>query len=626
MDIAISRRGLLQSVAVGLTLTQTASARPLDKLRQKPGWVIGRLTGAQAVAEALVQEGVRCVYGIPGAQENELWDEFKARGVPYLLVTHEYSAACMADGYARATGAVGVLSVVPGPGATNALTGLGEALLDSVPIVALVGDVSNGPHAKPFQVHSLDNVALLRPVCKVVHRVECVEQIATIVRQAFRDAVSGEPGPVAVVIPYNLFIEVAEFKVPPPPDAALAFDGDAVQRAIALLADPRLRVGIYAGLGAMDTGAALTAVAELLQAPVATSVSGKGAIPECHPLAVGWGYGPHASQLAEDIFRRDPLHPRHSGIDLLLAVGVKFSEVSTGYSGNPRPKHVTHVDANADNLGRIMPADVCVHSDAGLFLNQLLACADRLRRPADDLLCKRIARLKADQEQVLCRVAPGKCGVDPLALVGALRRNLPCDALLFTDVTASEHLAAEFYRTDQSRSYFNPVDNQSMGWSIPAAIGAQQAVGSRVCATLTGDGCFLMSAMEMSTAAREGLPVKVFVLDDHAFHYMQMLQEPAYRRTTATKLAAIDYAAFARAVGVAYQDVTHAGQLDAALRAAIAHPGPVLVRVQTDYGNRKIRWIEAVRARYTKDLTAAQKVRFLARIGARSVQLREVND
>src|SRR5207248_10939467 len=140
-------------------------------------------------------------------------------------------------------------------------------------------------------------------------------------------------------------------------------------------------------------------------------------------------------------------------------------------------------------------------------------------------------------------------------VVAYLRPNLPQDALLFTDVTMSEHLAAEFYRVCQPRTCFNPVDNQAMGWSVPAAIGAQRVHHGRAVATLTGDGCFLMSAMEISTAAREGLPVKFFILDDHAYHYMQMLQKAAYHRTTATVLAPIDYRALAQAFGVAYQDV-----------------------------------------------------------------------
>ena len=627
MDWNFSRRGLLEGAALAgaaVALANPALAKPR---RQPPGWVVGHLTGAQAVAESLRAEGVGCVYGIPGAQENELWDEFKARGVPYLLAAHEYAASCMADGYARTTGRPGVVCVVPGPGVTNALTGLGEALLDSVPLVAIVGDVGNGKKYRPFQVHSLDQVALLKPVCKCVYAVEDVKQIAATVRRAFREAMHGEPGPVAVVIPYNLLIEAADFHCAPSAEIGLPCDAEAIQKAVALLADKRHRVGIYAGYGCMDHAAALACVAEILQAPVATSVSGKGVIDECHPLAVGWGYGKHASAVAERAFARDNLHPLRSGVDLLLAVGVKFSEVSTGYYGNPRPKLVIHVDANAANLGQVMPADVCVHADAGVFFAKLLACAELLRRPADELLGKRIAHAKAEQARALASVPAGTCGVPPLAVVAGLRKVLPDDGMLFVDVTVSEHLAAEYFRVGKPRTYFNPVDNQSMGWSVPAAIGAQRIHGNRCVATLTGDGCLMMSGMELTTAAREGLPVKFVILDDQAYHYMQMLQQPAYRRTTATHLAKIDYRALAQAFGLGYQEIVHVGEVEAGLRSAFCQPGPVLVRVQTDYGKLKIRWLDAVRDRYTKELSPAQKVRFLARIGARSLDFKaELND
>lgn len=627
---AFSRRTLLQGAAAvgGAIVVKAASAGPIHHLQaaRHPGWVFGRMTGAQALTEALILEGTGCVYGIPGAQGNELWDTFKTKKLPYLLVTHEYSAACMADGYARSTGKPGVLCVVPGPGITNCLTGLGEALLDSVPLVAIVGDVGIGEKAKPFQVHALPNADLLRPVCKCVLTVEKVEHIPGAVRNAFVAAASGEPGPVAVVVPYNLLIEAADYRVPPPVEFAVPFDEAAFQKAVALLSDRSQRIGIYAGFGCMDCGEDLAAVAELLQAPVATSVSGKGAIPESHPLAVGWGFGPHASEAAEVVFAGERGHPR-TGITTLLAIGVKFSEVSTGYYGNPQPKRVIHVDANACNLGRVLDTDVCVHADAGIFLSRLKDCADAFRRPADQKLCQRIRQAKAEQAKSLCDVKPGKCGIDPLAVIASLRKAMPEDGLLFTDVSVSEHLAAEHYKVCKARTYFNPVDNQSMGWSIPASIGAQRVHHGRTVATLTGDGCFLMSAMEISTTAREGLPVKFFILDDHAYHYMQMLQKAAYARTTATHLAPINYQALAQAFAVAYQDIASPADLDAKVRGAIEHNGPVLTRISTDYGDRKIRWIEAVRKRYSGELSASQKARFLARLGGRALNLHpESND
>ena len=611
MDWAIDRRGLF-AVGAAVAAALPAVARPLDAARRKPGWVTGKLTGAQAVAETLLAEGTGCVFGIPGAQENELWDEFQSRRVPYLLSSHEFGAACMADGYARATGRPGVLCVVPGPGITNALTGLGEALLDSVPVVAIVGDIAGGEKYRPFQVHSLDATALLKPVTKVVHRASNVKQIPELIRTAFAAAVAGEPGPVAVVIPYNLFIEVAEFNSPPVALAAPPFDEAAFEKAVALLADGRCRVGIYAGGGCMDYCEPLTRAAELLQAPVATSVSGKGCIPESHPLAVGWGFGPHATTTAEKAF---------ADVDTLLAVGVKFSEVSTGYYGNPKPKRVIHVDACGGNLGMVMPADVRVLADAGLFLAKLATCAN-LRRPADAHLTARIRKWKAEAEKAACTIPATKCGIDPLHLIRTIREHLPDDGLLFTDVTASEHLAAEHFGVNRPRSYFNPVDNQAMGWSLPAAIGAQKAFPGRAVATLTGDGCFLMSATELATAARERLPVKFFILDDRAYHYMQALQKPAYRRTTATHLAKLDYRALAHGFGVGYIEATKPAELDGVVQSAMGYAGPVLVRIATDYGDRQIRWIEAVRKRFVKELTPAQKARFLARIAAREVQFR----
>ena len=213
----LDRRTLLHGAAVagGLLLSSAAPVRA-GQARREPGWIVGKMTGAMAVVETLMQEGCDCVYGIPGAQENELWDAMKTKGLPYLLCTHEFSASTMADGYARATGKPGVLAVVPGPGVTNSLSGMGEALVDSVPLVAIVGDIAQGEKFRPFQVHCLDQVALLKPVTKGVYHVEHVSQIAAAIRQAFALAMAGEPGPVAVVIPYTLLIEATTSRPHPP--------------------------------------------------------------------------------------------------------------------------------------------------------------------------------------------------------------------------------------------------------------------------------------------------------------------------------------------------------------------------------------------------------------------------
>jgi acetolactate synthase I/II/III large subunit len=610
----LSRRDLLKSISastlLGLSDVQAGPAR------QRPGMVAGQMTGAEALVETLIQEGTGCVFGIPGAQQNEFWDTMKSKHLGYQLVTHEFAAATMADGYARSTGRPGVLCVVPGPGLTNSLSGIGEALLDSIPLVCIVGDVANGARNRPFQVHCLDQTALLRPVTKQVYAVQNVAEIPQMVRQAFQLAMAGEPGPVGVVIPYNLLIEATRFQSAPLEPLGLPYDSQRVNQALGLLANRSLRVGIYAGQGCMDYSPALVRLAETLQAPVATSMAGKGAMPENHPFAVGWGYGPQGTVTAEAAFKN---------VDLVLALGVKFSEVSTGYYSLPQHPHLIHVDVNNENLGRIMRTSVCVNADMGLFLGQALEDAASFQRPTNPRLAQDIQRTKAQEAGVNAQIR-SQAGVDPMAFLLALRRESACDALTFVDVTVSQYWATETFTTTQPRTFFNPTNNQAMGWSIPAALGAQRIHPNRQTLTITGDGCFLMSAIETSTAARDNLPVKFFVLDDQAYHYMQELQKPAYVRTTATMLAHIDYRNFALAMGLGYQEIRSNDELEPRLRCALDSQGPTLTRVVTEYQHRSVRWIKAARSRFTNELTRDQKMRFLARIGSRSLDRHPDND
>jgi acetolactate synthase-1/2/3 large subunit len=453
-------------------------------------------------------------------------------------------------------------------------------------------------------------------VTKRVFQVCNVADIPGIVREAFALALSGEPGPVGVVIPYTLLLESAHFHSGPLGPPPVPFDEAAFHRALHLLSDRRLRVGIYAGWGCMNYTPALVRLAETLHAPVATSMMGKGVIPENHPLAVGWGYGPQGRRCAEQVFRH---------VDVVLALGVRFSEVSTGFYSDPQPRHLIQVDANPCNLGRVLRADVCVNADAGLFMDMLLQHGDAIRRPCDARLVERIQALRAEELRAWTEIY-ARCGVDPMAFLLALRRATCPDALVFVDVTCAQYWATEAFTTFSPRTFFNPTNNQAMGWSIPAAIGAQRCNTGRQTVTVTGDGSFLMSGMEISTTAREGLPVKFFIFDDQAYHYMQLLQLPAYLRTTATILARLDYRSLAQGWGVGYQEIACMADLEGGIGAALGQDGPVLVRVVVDFRRRPIRWIDAVRSRFTRELTFQQKVRFLARIGARTLDLNPQND
>ncbi len=226
----------------------------------------------------------------------------------------------MADAAARVTGEVGVFSVVPGPGLTNAMTGIGESLFDSIPVVGIITDIDRSRRAPIGQVHGLANAAIVQPVVKSLIGVRHQAEIPGAIFQAFRVAQAGEPGPVAVLIPYPFYSEVWDYDLPVPPPYPVPFDEGAYGRVVAHLGDRRRRIGIYAGMGCAEASQSLTAVAEMLSAPVATSVSGKGAIPDSHPLAVGWGYGKQGTRAAEAVFK---------DVDLVLAIGVRYSEVST---------------------------------------------------------------------------------------------------------------------------------------------------------------------------------------------------------------------------------------------------------------------------------------------------------
>jgi acetolactate synthase-1/2/3 large subunit len=411
------------------------------------------------------------------------------------------------------------------------------------------------------------------------------------------------------MIPYPLYMEVWDYDQPPPPPIPVPFDEGAYQQVLGHLRDCRKRVGIYAGLGCVDAAPSLAAVAEVLEAPVATSVSGKGVIPDCHPLAVGWGYGKQGTKTAETIFK---------DVDLVLAVGVRYSEVSTANYSIPEHDCVIHVDANPANLGRNVPAHVKLCADSRLFLDRLLADSDSIRRPPSPSLRQKIDRLRRVDR---CTASTPRIegAVDPMYFLSQLRGVLGPDELVLVDVTASVHWASETVESTGPRRYFTPTNNQSMGWAIPAAIGAQRVRPDRRVACVTGDGCFLMSALEMSSAARAGLPVKYFVFDDGAYHYMQMLQEPVYRRTNATEIAHINYAGFAQGVGLSYNEIGCNADVIGGLQRAIACPGPVLTRVVVSYDGREIRWLNALRSHYLRELPNGQKVRLATRVGVRTI-------
>ena len=378
---------------------------------------------------------------------------------------------------------------------------------------------------------------------------------------------------------------------------------------MAHLGDRRRRIGIYAGLGCVEAGPSLAAVAELLQAPVATSVSGKGSIPDTHPLAVGWGYGRQGTRAAEAAFKE---------VDLVLAVGVRFSEVSTANYAIPKHDVLIHVDVNPNNLGRNVPAHVALCADSRLFLDRLLLDGDAIRRAPCPALWTHIQALRqVDRcEAATVRIAP--C-VDPMFFLSQLRARAGPRRADLRRRDRGHPLGLRNDRGPRPAPLLHARRQPEHGLGDSGGDRRPAVRPDRQVVCVTGDGCFLMSAIETSTAARAGLPVKFFVLDDGAYHYMQMLQEPVYRRTTATEIARIDFAAFAQSMGLAFNQITDNADALTGVQRALATPGPVLTRVVVSYEGRELRWLNALRSQYVRKLPNAQKVRLAARIGVRAL-------
>ncbi len=561
-------------------------------------------TGAELVMSALEAQGVERVFGIPGVQNLELFDSLKDAPIETVLVTHELCAAFMAEAYSRLTGKAGCSVLVPGPGLTNALTGIAEALLDSSPLVVIIpGPRADTPYR--FQLHQIPQADLARPITKTVVRIERVEEIYREVSRAFRVATSGEPGPVVVEIPYNLFAARAE---PPGTVAETAStprapSPEAVDKVLDLLRGAK-RVGIYAGFGASDARDDLARLAEILQAPVATTLGGRGVVPEDHALSVGFGFGPAGTPIAEEVFAQ---------CDLVLAVACKFGEVATGSYSFKAPKKLVHIDINREVLGKNMPAAVELEADARVALRRLVEGLEREPRPADRALVERIAAWRAEFAAEIEQAPLRDSGVNPAKLLWHLRKLLPRDAIVSTDSGGHQFWVAECFPVYERRSYLTPTDYQSMGYSIPAMISAKLAFPRRQVVGVVGDGSFLMTGAELVTAARLELTPLVLVFNDGELGIIREAQEKIFKRTTAVELRNPDFEALARAYGAEYFRISNDHEIEPVLKRALESGRLALVDARVEY-SRPTRYFKAASAAVMGRMPLAQKLRMAGRI------------
>ncbi len=567
-------------------------------------------SGGSIVVRALEDEGISLAFGIPGTHNVELYDALAASGtVRTVLVTDEQSASFMADGAWRASGELACLNVVPGAGLTHAFSGIVEAFLDQVPMLVLGCGIRRDT-GRAFQLHDVDQEAIVAPVVKATFRPETGADLYPAIRRACAVARDGAPGPVFVEVPANLYLSAHEVNLPRGPErGTTSVHPPAPDEALLARADKLIQQAkrplLYVGAGAAGAVEEVRALAELLEAPVSTTFQGKGVFPEEHPLFLWPGFGATAPPFVRDVV---------AGCDLTLAIGCRFGEVGTGSWETSPPGALVHVDIDADALGRNFPADVAIVSDAGSFLRSLLGLLGDEPRGEDPELRERIrtghARVWAEWLE-----HAGGDRVTPAYLLRTAQRVFGPETIYTTDSGNGTLLGMECLRLEAPRRFLAPVDYSCMGYAVPAALGAKLARPDAPVVALSGDGAFLMTGLEVLTAVAERIGVVVLVLRDRELGEVAQFQAEATNRKVSSRVHDYDLRAIAAGLGVAFLSIERDEEVEATLLEAERLNGagtPVLVEVAVDYGRRTFFGAWAVKASL-RGLPVRDQMRFVGR-------------
>jgi acetolactate synthase I/II/III large subunit len=522
--------------------------------------------GAALTVSVLERLGVDCVFGLPGTQNLALFEALRRSRMRTIVATHELAASFMANGYFRASGRTGVLLTIPGPGFTYALTGLAEAFLDSAAVLHVVGRPADQP-GRRFQLQALDQAAMVRPVCKRLFSVDAASDLEAAIEEAYALAGSGEPGPVVVQVAPVAFSGTAAGSPgrvgTSRPAQPIEQQADEVAR---LLARSR-RCLIYAGQGATAASEEVRALAERLGAPVATTTSGRGVLPEDHPLCLRVDAS-GASGALNDLIDR---------ADLVLALGCKFSHNGAqGFRLRFPPDRLVHVDASPEVLAANYALRLGVCADVPALVRALLAKPVLAAPVASEWKPTDFAALRATK-RTLEPSFPALKPPEPATFFRALRRVLPARSCLVLDSGLHQDLARRHFEVRAPRGLVAPADLQSMGYAIPAAIGAKLAQPDRPVVAVLGDGGLAMSGLEMITAVRERLPLTVIVFNDGRLGLIHRQQVEEHGSPHGTVLRNPDFQRLAEAVGADYMRLD--GEAEDQLARAIASQRVTLVEV-----------------------------------------------
>lgn len=522
------------------------------------------MTGGQALVRSLEAHGVTAVFGIPGTHNLAVYDALLDSSIRHVSARHEQGAAFMADGYARAGGTVGVCLSTTGPAALNTLTPLGTAFSDSSRVLCIASQIqADFLGREKGLLHECSGQSEgFRAVTKWCQQATTVEAIPWLVREAFAQLGSGRPRPAALEIPCDVLDSEGRPALPAPlktePEQPRP---EELFRACRLLEKARRPV-IWAGGGVIraSASAALTRLAERLQSPVFTTTLGKGAIPEDHPLSGG----------------NTLLHPVGRAYletcDLMLAVGTRFKEIETERWRLKLPEQLIHIDIDPTEIGRNYEVSAAVVGHARPSLEGLLERCQGAT-PSPD----RPREVQALRDRIWgeCRQrAPAA-----VELVECLRAELPRDSILVCDLTAAATWCHHLLEVYQPAGFHSPWGFCTLGFGLPAAIGARMAQPQRPVVLLSGDGGFLFNCQELATAVECGLPLVMVVFNDKGYGVLRPQQMARYGRTHAADLVGPDFAALARAFGAAALRVERLQDLSRNLLEALRQPGPCLVEL-----------------------------------------------
>lgn len=584
-------------------------------------------SGAYLTVYALEQIGVQKTFGIPGVHNTEIYDQLSRSYIEPILVTHECAGAFMADAVSRTSNSIGTMVIVPAAGMTHALSGIGEAYLDGIPMLIISGGTRRDT-GKSYQLHQLDMGKILDGIIKKYYLVKRHSDIIPSIFNAYKIAVEGEPGPVFVEIPVELqmfhedvgslpkFPGLSKQKfvdIVPEKKKDDLTEKSPVQGAVDLLLKAK-KPGLYVGWGAVDAFEETKKIAELLGAPVSTTLQGLSAFPANHPLHTSLGYGPTAIPAGQNAFK---------DCDCLLAVGVRFSELATGSYGIKTPANLIHVDINPEVFNKNYSAKITIEGDAKQVLQSVIKELESRGRkePVNySTLANNIKKDKEEYRKSWLKKANEQL-VSPGFFFNALRNSLNDDAIIVTDDGNHTFLTAELFPVYNPRHFICPTDFNCMGYGVPAAIAAKLMNKSKQVIGIVGDGAFMMTGLELVTAFTYKLGVIIFVFHDGELGQISQFQKIPFNRKTASIIGEINIKGVADAVHAKYiqilNDIDTSGAIHDALKFSKQGEN-VIIDVNIDY-SRKTYLTKGVVKTNLSRFPTSEKMRMLFRAGKRHI-------